>query len=109
MQIWILGTLEVTDNGRPVVVRGSLPRRLLALLALTPGREVGTDLLIDALWGDSPAAVDALATLHSQLARLRRDLPSADLVRTGHKGLSRHECGLVSGMWGWEPLRPRLG
>ena len=39
MEIWVLGTLEVSHDGRPVDVRGPLPRRLLALLALTPGRE----------------------------------------------------------------------
>ena len=37
MEIWVLGTLEVSHDGRAVDVRGPLPRRLLALLALTPG------------------------------------------------------------------------
>jgi DNA-binding SARP family transcriptional activator len=37
MEIWVLGTLEVSHDGRPVEVRGPLPRGLLVLLALTPG------------------------------------------------------------------------
>ncbi len=68
-----------------VEVRGSLPRRLLALLALTLGREVDTDRLVDGLWGDDPPAA-ASATLHSHVARLRRDLTAPDVIRTGRHG-----------------------
>ena len=82
--MWVLGTLEVSHSGRAVDIRGPLPRRLLALLALTPGREVSADRLVDGLWGDPPGA--ATATLQSHVARLRRDLPSPDLVRTGRLG-----------------------
>ena len=49
------------------------------------GREVSADRLIDGLWGEgSPSG--ATATLHSHVARLRRDLPCADVVRTGRHG-----------------------
>jgi DNA-binding SARP family transcriptional activator len=85
MEIWVLGTLEVSDGGRPVDIRGPLPRRLLALLALTPGREVSTDRLVDGLWGEQPPTA-AAATLQSHVARLRRDLPVPELVRTGRHG-----------------------
>ena len=37
MEIWVLGTLEVSHAGRAVEIRGPLPRRLLTLLTLTPG------------------------------------------------------------------------
>lgn len=85
MEIWVLGTLEVSHAGRAVDIRGPLPRRLLALLALTPGRELSADRLVDGLWGeDAPPA--AATTLQSHVARLRRDLPSPDLVRTGRHG-----------------------
>jgi DNA-binding SARP family transcriptional activator/DNA-binding CsgD family transcriptional regulator/tetratricopeptide (TPR) repeat protein len=85
MQIWVLGTLEVSHNGRPIAVRGQLPRRLLALLARTPGRDVDVDQLVFGLWGDrTPGA--AVATLQAHVARLRRDLGGADLVRTGPHG-----------------------
>ena len=85
MEIWVLGTLEASHDGRPLEVRGRLPRRLLSLLALTPGREVPADSLIDGLWGED-APPGAPATLQSHVARLRRDLPTADLVRTGRSG-----------------------
>ncbi len=81
----MLGTLEISHDGRAVEVRGPLPRRLLAVLALTPGREVSTDRLVEALWGESPPSA-APATLQSHVARLRRDLPVADAVRTGRHG-----------------------
>jgi DNA-binding SARP family transcriptional activator/DNA-binding CsgD family transcriptional regulator len=85
MEIWVLGTLEVSHDGRPVDVRGPLPRRLLALLALTPGREVSTERILEVLWGDdAPAA--ATTTLQSHVARLRRDLPVPAVLRTGRHG-----------------------
>jgi DNA-binding SARP family transcriptional activator/DNA-binding CsgD family transcriptional regulator/tetratricopeptide (TPR) repeat protein len=85
MEIWVLGTLEATHAGRAVEVRGPLPRRLLALLALSPGREVSSDRLVDGLWGEQPPA-GASSTLQSHVARLRRALPAPDIVRTGRRG-----------------------
>ena len=85
MEIWVLGTLEVSHDERAIDVRGPLPRRLLALLAMTPGREVSTAALIDGLWGEDPPAA-AQATLQSHIARLRRDLTTDDVVRTGRHG-----------------------
>ncbi len=85
MEIWVLGTLEVSHDGRAVDVRGSAPRRLLALLALSPGNEVSADSLVNGLWGADPPAA-ASATLQSHVARLRRDLPVAECVRRGRRG-----------------------
>ena len=84
MQIWVLGTLEVSHDEGAVDVRGQLPRRLLALLATSAGREVSADQLVDGLWGESAPAA-ASATLQSHIARLRRDLPGP-AVRTGRRG-----------------------
>jgi DNA-binding SARP family transcriptional activator/DNA-binding CsgD family transcriptional regulator/tetratricopeptide (TPR) repeat protein len=85
MKIWVLGTLEVSHGGRAVDVRGQLPRRLLALLALTPGHEVSADRLMHGLWGPEPPSA-ATQTLQSHVARLRRDLGVPDVVCTGRHG-----------------------
>ena len=66
-------------------VRGRVPRRLLSLLTLTPGMEVGCDELVDGLWGDQPPSA-AASTLQSHAARLRRDLPVAGVLRSGRRG-----------------------
>ena len=71
MEIWVLGILEVSHGGRAVDIRGPLPRRLLALLALTPGREVSGDRLVYGLWGDEPPAAATTTrrmTLHRSMA-----------------------------------------
>ncbi len=85
MEIWVLGTLEVSHGGRSVAIRGRIPRRLLTLLTLSPGLEVACDQLIDGLWGEEPPAA-AASTLQSHVARLRRDLPVADVVQAGRRG-----------------------
>lgn len=85
MQTWVLGALEASHDGRPVDVRGPLPRRLLALLARAPGHEVSSDVLVDGLWGETPPS-SAGQTLQSHVARLRRALPDPALVRTGRHG-----------------------
>ncbi len=85
MELRVLGPLEVVSNNGIVTISGSMPRRLLALLGLTPGREVSTDELIAGLW---PEAVSdgAGATLQSHVARLRRALPDGKWIRTGPSG-----------------------
>src|SRR6478672_5791583 len=85
MEIWVLGTLEVSHGGRSVEVRGRVPRRLLALLTLSPGTEVACGQLVDGLWGEEPPAA-AASTLQSHVARLRRDLPVAGVLRAGRRG-----------------------
>ncbi|MDA2808869.1 AfsR/SARP family transcriptional regulator [Nocardiopsis suaedae] len=72
----ILGPLAVRDGaGRPVAVGGTRLRRLLAMLLLAPGRTVGTERLIDGIWGsDAPAgAPNALQALVSRLRKLLGD------------------------------------
>ncbi|MDA2814394.1 BTAD domain-containing putative transcriptional regulator [Nocardiopsis sp. RSe5-2] len=72
----ILGPLAVRDGaGRPVAVGGTRLRRLLAMLLLAPGRTVGTERLIDGIWGsDAPAgAGNALQALVSRLRKLLGD------------------------------------
>src|SRR5262245_39602111 len=68
----ILGPLEVTADGRPVVVGGRKLRALLALLLLDGGRVVSTDRILDSLWGEHPprTATTSLQNFVSQLRKL---------------------------------------
>jgi WD40 repeat protein/DNA-binding SARP family transcriptional activator len=54
MRISVLGPVEVTTDGRPVVIGKGKPRALLAVLALDEGSTVSSDRLVEALWGEHP-------------------------------------------------------
>jgi DNA-binding SARP family transcriptional activator/tetratricopeptide (TPR) repeat protein len=80
LEVGLLGPLQVSLAGRPVVLpAGRLPA-LLAVLALSAGQPVSVDRLATAVWGED-LAVDARANLQSNVRRLRR-LLGADLVAT---------------------------
>ena len=85
MEIWVLGPLEVSHDGRPVPVRGHAARLVLALLARTPGRDVAHATLVLAMFGDAPPP-DAAEQVHAAIARLRRQLPSPGAVRQTARG-----------------------
>jgi predicted ATPase/DNA-binding SARP family transcriptional activator len=75
MLIALLGPLEVRDSsGTPVALAGLRLRRLLARLAVDPGRLVTAESLIDAIWADRPPA-GAASALQSLVSRLRHSLP----------------------------------
>src|SRR4051795_297949 len=73
MRIDVLGPVEASVAGRPAALGGSRPPALLAVLALTPGRVVSSDRLIDELWGQAPPA-RARASLQMHVSRLRKAL-----------------------------------
>src|SRR2546423_1842904 len=75
----VLGPLGVRRNGRPIEVRGSKRRAVLALLVLQANEVVRTDRLIEDLWGEQQPA-NAPAALHNHLSRLRKDLGEDVLV-----------------------------
>ncbi|MEU4566969.1 BTAD domain-containing putative transcriptional regulator [Micromonospora sp. NPDC023956] len=78
----ILGPVEArTVDGMPVPLGGRQVRALLALLLLDADRVVGTDRLIDGLYGDRPPA-GATNALQSQVSRLRRVLRVAGAAPT---------------------------
>src|SRR3954469_25678579 len=80
VRVGLLGGLEVLDDdGREVAVAGPKLRALLAILALQPGRVVGAELLIEALWGDDPPT-EVRNGLQGLASKLRRTLGSSDLV-----------------------------
>jgi DNA-binding SARP family transcriptional activator len=78
VEVRLLGPLEVIRDGATVQIAGGKRRALLAHLALRANEAVSADVLIDALWGESPPAT-ARASLQNMVARLRRTL-GADVV-----------------------------
>ncbi|MFF5262992.1 BTAD domain-containing putative transcriptional regulator [Actinomadura viridis] len=82
MLFGVLGPVEVSLDGRAVAVGGPRVRALLAMLLLDAGNIVGTERLIDGLYGeDAPSG--AANALQSQISRLRRGLGGAAAVE-GH-------------------------
>jgi DNA-binding SARP family transcriptional activator len=72
IEFGLLGTLELRDGERPVVLGRLKQRALLAVLLLNANRVVARERLIDELWGDDPPdkAVKAVQTYVSQLRKL---------------------------------------
>src|SRR5690242_12507288 len=73
MDFSILGPLEVVDNGSQIAVGGARPRALLALLVIHANETLGTERLIDELWGEHPPAT-AAKTVQVHISRLRKAL-----------------------------------
>src|SRR5829696_1241455 len=69
----MLGPLEVLDEGHRVALGGSKQRSLLALLLVHANETLGTDHLVDELWGERPPA-NAAKTVQMQISRLRKAL-----------------------------------
>jgi len=73
--IGLLGPVSVADQtGQMRAVPGIRARRLLAVLALTPGNHRSQAALIDGVWGDDLPRSPQSA-LHTQISRLRPLLP----------------------------------
>ncbi|AGL21317.1 BTAD domain-containing putative transcriptional regulator [Actinoplanes sp. N902-109] len=86
MHFGILGPLVVTHDHDEIPISAGRDRIVLAMLLLQPGRTVGVDELIDALWEDGPPTT-ARGQLQTCVSRLRRTLPP-DLIRTDPAGYS---------------------
>src|SRR3954471_547233 len=76
LRIELLGPVEAWVDGRAVALGGQRPRALFAVLALTAGRVVTSDRLIDELWGEEPPA-RARESLQVHVSRLRKGLAEA--------------------------------
>ncbi len=73
MELRVLGPLEVRHDGSSVVLHGSKPRELLALLALRPNQPVSPDELADQLWeGSGPPSAPTALRVH--IGRVRQAL-----------------------------------
>ncbi|MFI5584364.1 BTAD domain-containing putative transcriptional regulator [Amycolatopsis sp. NPDC051758] len=76
-RLQLLGPVQLFDGDVPVPIGGPGVRGLLALLALKPGKVVGLDDIIDALWGHNPPAT-ARTIVHGNVSHLRRILREVD-------------------------------
>lgn len=73
LRVRVLGPVDATGPDGDVVVHGPRERTVLGLLALTPGRPVSTERLVDAVWGEQPPAT-ARKGLQVLVSRIRRAL-----------------------------------
>ena len=85
MEIGVLGPLEVTGEQGLVRLEAHKQRRLLAALVARAGEACSTDVLIDALWGESPPS-SAPKLLQIYVSRLRKGLPSPEKIETSDAG-----------------------
>ncbi|RSM39470.1 SARP family transcriptional regulator [Amycolatopsis balhimycina DSM 5908] len=76
-RLQLLGPVQLFRGDDPVPIGGPGVRGLLALLALKPGKVVGLDEIIDALWGHNPPAT-ARTIVHGNVSHLRRILREID-------------------------------
>jgi len=84
----LLGPVLLEHEAGPVTTTSSLLRTLLALLANRPGEIVGTQTLIDELWGETLPR-DPRAALQVQITRLRDWLAQAGIDRAAVRFESR--------------------
>ncbi len=80
LDIRLLGPIGAERDGEPVSLGGPRQRAVLARLALTPGRVVTVDRLVEDVWAGDPPAT-AVNTLQSYVSLLRRALGDPQLLR----------------------------
>src|SRR5262249_20294887 len=85
LSVRVLGPLEVWRGDERVALGAAKQRALLGLLLVRRG-EVGSDVVIDALWGDQPPK-GARNTLQVYVSKLRRSLGHQviETTPTGYK------------------------
>jgi DNA-binding SARP family transcriptional activator/tetratricopeptide (TPR) repeat protein len=88
LSVRLLGPLEVSVDGRPVVLTAPRLRTLLAVLATSAGKTVSVDRLAMAAWGEELPA-DARRALQTYVTRLRGIL-GAQHVGTSPDGYALH-------------------
>jgi DNA-binding SARP family transcriptional activator/Tfp pilus assembly protein PilF len=81
----VLGPLELTRDGRPILVNGPKLRVVLAALLLRANATVSTDRLVEHLWGVAPPAT-ARKNTQLYVLRLRRILGDETVIETRSDG-----------------------
>jgi DNA-binding SARP family transcriptional activator len=79
MEFRVLGPLEVVEHGSSLALGGGKQRALLAILLLHANEVVGTDRLIDELWGEAPP-VTVAKSIQVYVSRLRKELGEERVV-----------------------------
>ncbi|TWP54253.1 transcriptional regulator [Lentzea tibetensis] len=92
MRFFVLGHLEVVEDGRPVPLVGFQQRAVLGHLLLNAGRVVSVDQLVDALWGEE-SPLTARKMLQNAVSGLRRALRGVTLETRPPGYLLRVEPG----------------
>ncbi len=83
--VHLMGTVRLVRNGQPVDVGGPKQQAVLAVLALSAGRRVSTDRLVDLVWDENPPA-SARRTVQSYIASLRRALGGGAALEPSQNG-----------------------
>lgn len=94
MDINVLGTLAVQENGLSITPTAPKPRQVLALLALHADRVVSISCLMEELWGTTPPR-SARTTLQTYVLQLRERI-SAALARGDDAGRRNAKDVLVT-------------
>jgi DNA-binding SARP family transcriptional activator/tetratricopeptide (TPR) repeat protein/DNA-binding XRE family transcriptional regulator len=81
LRIDVLGPLAVRRGPAVITVVSPMLRKLLCVLALQPGREVGFEEIIDTLW-EGPAPRTCRQLVHTYVGGLRKLLDNETLPRT---------------------------
>jgi DNA-binding SARP family transcriptional activator/tetratricopeptide (TPR) repeat protein/DNA-binding XRE family transcriptional regulator len=81
LRIDVLGPLAVRRGPAVITVASPMLRKLLCVLALQPGREVGFEEIIDTLW-EGPAPRTCRQLVHTYVGGLRKLLDNETLPRT---------------------------
>jgi predicted ATPase/class 3 adenylate cyclase len=81
----LMGSVGLAIDGRPIDVGGPKPQCILGVLALSAGRPVSTDRIIDLVWDERPPAT-ALRTVQSCAASLRRSMGADPRLRSVQGG-----------------------
>jgi DNA-binding SARP family transcriptional activator/tetratricopeptide (TPR) repeat protein len=81
LRIGLLGAVTAAAGDAPLDLGGPRQRAVLVVLLLARGEVVGSERLIEAVWGDDPPE-DAVGALQAYVSHLRRRLQPGSAART---------------------------
>ncbi|HCB06358.1 MAG TPA: AfsR family transcriptional regulator, partial [Nocardioides bacterium] len=98
VEVAVLGGLLVRDHDEERVPRGQRSRDLLAALVLRHHQPVDPSVLLEQVWGEGAGL--GVAVVHTQVARLRRDVGDPTVLTTGG-GYRLGELDLDADRFAW--------